>query len=158
MSDVKVAQSDADIARCFAVMHQLRPHLKNEAEFIRLCRQQMAEDHFSLIYVEDGGAVAAVAGFRIQNFLHSGKTLYVDDLVTAEDKRSKGFGETLLAWMENHARGQGCLVKPYRVEDLVRSLEVVEELHRLGRASGPIPRGFHFLSNRPNAIIDYPHG
>ena len=108
MSDVKVAQSDADIARCFAVMHQLRPHLKNEAEFIRLCRQQMAEDHFSLIYVEDGGAVAAVAGFRIQNFLHSGKTLYVDDLVTAEDKRSKGFGETLLAWMENHARGQGC--------------------------------------------------
>ena len=108
MSDVKVAQSDADIARCFAVMHQLRPHLKNEAEFIRRCRQQMAEDHFSLIYVEDGGAVAAVAGFRIQNFLHSGKTLYVDDLVTAEDKRSKGFGETLLAWMENHARGQGC--------------------------------------------------
>ena len=108
MSDVKLAQSDADIARCFGVMHQLRSHLKDEAEFIRRCRQQMAEDHFSLIYVEDGGAVAAVAGFRIQNFLHSGKTLYVDDLVTAEDKRSKGFGETLLAWMENHARGQGC--------------------------------------------------
>ena len=108
MSDVKVAASDADIGRCYAVMHQLRPHLKDEAEFIRRCRQQMAEDHFSLIYVEDGGAVAAVSGFRIQNFLHSGKTLYVDDLVTNEASRSKGFGETLLAWMENHAREQGC--------------------------------------------------
>ena len=32
--DVKLATTDADIARCFAVMRQLRPHLKNEAEFI----------------------------------------------------------------------------------------------------------------------------
>ena len=108
MSDVKIAQGDADIARCFAVMRQLRPHLKDEAEFIARVRQQMAEDHFSLVYVEDGGTVAALAGFRIQNFLHSGKTLYVDDLVTNEASRSKGFGETLLAWMENHARQQGC--------------------------------------------------
>ena len=108
MSDVKVATSDADIARCFGVMLQLRPHLKDQAEFIARVRMQMAEDHFSLIYVEDAGTVAAVAGFRIQNFLHSAKTLYVDDLVTAEDRRSKGFGETLLAWMENHARQQGC--------------------------------------------------
>ena len=108
MSDVKIAQGDADIARCFAVMRQLRPHLKDEAEFIARVRQQMAEDHFSLVYVEDGGTVAALAGFRIQNFLHSGKTLYVDDLVTNEASRSKGFGETLLAWMENHARQPGC--------------------------------------------------
>ena len=49
-----------------------------------------------------------MSGFRIQNCLHSGKTLYVDDLVTAEDQRSKGFGEMLMAWMENHAREQGC--------------------------------------------------
>ncbi|MDB5741198.1 MAG: N-acetyltransferase [Alphaproteobacteria bacterium] len=56
----------------------------------------------------DGDTVAAVSGFRIQQMLHSGKTLYVDDLVTREDRRSKGFGETLLAWMEQHARAQGC--------------------------------------------------
>ena len=108
MSDVKVAQSDADIARCFPVMRQLRPHLKDEAEFVSRCRAQMAECGWSLIYVEDGGAVAGVAGFRIQHFLHSGKTLYVDDLVTDEGRRSKGFGEALLGWMENHARAQGC--------------------------------------------------
>ena len=108
MSDVKVAQSDADIARCFVVMRQLRPHLKDEAEFVSRCSAQMAECGWSLIYVEDSGTVAGVAGFRIQNFLHSGKTLYVDDLVTDEGRRSKGFGEALLSWMENHARSQGC--------------------------------------------------
>jgi GNAT superfamily N-acetyltransferase len=108
MSTVKIAQSDADIARCFAVMRELRTHLKDQAEFVARCRAQMAEAGWSLIYVEDGDAVAAVAGFRIQHMLFSGKTLYVDDLVTAEDRRSKGFGERLMAWMENHARQQGC--------------------------------------------------
>ena len=105
---VKVAQSDADIARCFAVMRELRTHLKDEAEFVARCRVQMAQAGWQLIYVEDGGVVAAVAGFRIQHMLFSGKTLYVDDLVTAESRRSKGFGETLMAWMENHGREQGC--------------------------------------------------
>jgi GNAT superfamily N-acetyltransferase len=108
MSDVKVAQTDTDIARCFGVMRQLRTHLKDEAEFVARCRAQMAESGWTLIYVEDGGTVAGVAGFRIQDFLHSGKTLYVDDLVTAEDSRSQGFGEALMAWMEAHAREQGC--------------------------------------------------
>ncbi len=56
------------------------------------------------------------------------------------------------------ARGQGCLVKPYRVEDLVRSLEIVQELHRFGQATGPIPRGFHILPNRPTAVSDLRHG
>jgi GNAT superfamily N-acetyltransferase len=105
---VKVAQGDADIARCFAVMRELRTHLKDEAEFVARCRVQMAQAGWQLIYVEDGGVVAAVAGFRIQHMLFSGKTLYVDDLVTAESRRSKGFGETLMAWMENHGREQGC--------------------------------------------------
>jgi GNAT superfamily N-acetyltransferase len=105
---VKVAQGDADIARCFAVMRELRTHLKDEAEFVARCRVQMAQAGWQLIYVEDGGVVAAVAGFRIQHMLFSGKTLYVDDLVTAESLRSKGFGEMLMAWMENHGREQGC--------------------------------------------------
>jgi DNA-binding response OmpR family regulator len=56
------------------------------------------------------------------------------------------------------ARGQGCLVKPYRVEDLVQSLDVVDELHRFGHATSPIPRGFHILPNRPKAIADVDHG
>jgi len=108
MSGVKIATTDADIARCFAVMHELRPHLVDEAELVRRAKHQMANDSWSLIYVEDAGTVAAVAGFRIQNYLHSGKTLYVDDLVTAQNKRSRGFGEILLKWMQDHARAQGC--------------------------------------------------
>jgi len=56
------------------------------------------------------------------------------------------------------ARGQGCIVKPHRVEDLIRSLDVVGELHRYGHASGPLPRSFHILPNRPQAFLSAPNG
>jgi GNAT superfamily N-acetyltransferase len=109
VSLVKIAERDADIRRCFAVMRQLRPHLHDEADFLVRARRQMGHDKWQLIYVEDeGGAVAAVSGFRVLECLSSGKTLYVDDLVTAEDRRGRRFGEALMAWMEQAARDQGC--------------------------------------------------
>src|ERR1700761_4488531 len=89
-------------------MRELRTHLKDEAEFVARCRKQMGEAAWSLVYIEDDGVVAAVSGFRIQHMLFSGKTLYVDDLVTAQDRRSQGFGENLMTWLETHAREQGC--------------------------------------------------
>jgi GNAT superfamily N-acetyltransferase len=109
MSPVKIAERDADIRRCFAVMRQLRPHLHDEADFLVRARRQMGHERWQLIYVEDdSGVVAAVSGFRILECLSSGKTLYVDDLVTAEDQRGKRYGETLMAWMEQRARDEGC--------------------------------------------------
>ncbi len=108
MPDIKTAQSDADIARCFAVMRQLRPHLADEADFIARVRRQMAQERWRLIYAEEDGAVAAVAGFRILECLHSGRTLYVDDLVTDQDRRGRGHGERLMAYMEQVARDEGC--------------------------------------------------
>ena len=104
-SSVKIAQNDTDIARCFAVMKQLRPHLKDEAAFAARARRQMAQENWGLIYVEDGGTVAAVSGFRIQECLATGKTLYVDDLVTDESRRGRGFGEKLLSAMRNEFGG-----------------------------------------------------
>jgi GNAT superfamily N-acetyltransferase len=106
---VKLATTDADIGRCFAVMRQLRPHLTDEAEFVARARRQLAEQNWHLAYVEDdAGTVAACAGFRLLECLSSGRTLYVDDLVTDESRRSKGFGGILLRWLEDHARAQGC--------------------------------------------------
>lgn len=105
---VRTAETDADIARCFAVMRQLRPHLTDEAEFTARVRRQMARERWRLVFVEEDGVVAAVAGFRILECLHSGRTLYVDDLVTAEDRRGRGHGERLMAYMEQSARDEGC--------------------------------------------------
>jgi GNAT superfamily N-acetyltransferase len=103
--NILLATSEAAIARCFPVVRVLRPHLV-EAEFVdRVQRQQ--QQGYQLAYVEDGG-VKAIAGFRVLENLFTGKLLYVDDLVTAEGERSKGYGARLLEWLVEQARIQGC--------------------------------------------------
>jgi DNA-binding response OmpR family regulator len=45
----------------------------------------------------------------------------------------------------DNARGHGCLAKPYRFADLLRSLEIVVEMVVTGHASSPFPDGFGLL-------------
>jgi len=105
---VREAQSDEDIRRCHAVMKELRPHVGSPDEFLARVRRQQAGSGWRLIYVEDAGAPVAAAGFRISEWLAWGKALYVDDLICLESHRGKGFAEALMAWMEDHARREGC--------------------------------------------------
>ncbi|HUR57495.1 MAG TPA: GNAT family N-acetyltransferase [Opitutaceae bacterium] len=104
---IALAESDADIARCFPVMHQLRPHLV-EADFVARVRRMQATG-FLLAALEEKSAVRAVAGYRYMDKLFSGKTLYVDDLVTDTTARSHGHGGQLLAWLAEQARAQACV-------------------------------------------------
>ena len=100
------AVTDGDIADCFDVMAELRPHLKRES-FVPLVRS-MEPDGFRLAFISDGGRVVAVAGYRISTNLFYGKHLYVDDLVTSDTERSKGHGRELLAWLRALAVELGC--------------------------------------------------
>ena len=104
---IALATTDADIARCFAVMQQLRPHLV-ATEFVTRVRR-MEADGFHLAFREDeSGHIRAVAGYRYQDKLFSGKNLYVDDLVTDTAQRSHGHGRALLAWLTDEARRHNC--------------------------------------------------
>ena len=105
---VKLAQSDADIARVWPVMRVLRPHIESEAAFLAQVRRQQAGSGWRLIYVEDAGTPVAAAGFRVSEWLAWGKALYVDDLICLESHRGKGFAEALMLWMEELARDEGC--------------------------------------------------
>lgn len=104
---IALAETDAEIARCFAVMSQLRTHLV-EAEFVARVRRQMTGTYRMAYLADDTGVVRAVGGFRVMDMLFSGKTLYVDDLVTDAASRSQGYGDKLFDWLVAHARGQGC--------------------------------------------------
>ncbi len=103
---IALAESDADIARCFPVMAQLRPHL-TEADFVpRVRRMQAGGFHLAALAAE--GTVRAVAGYRYHEKLFSGKTMYVDDLVSDATHRSHGHGARLLAWLAEQAKARGC--------------------------------------------------
>lgn len=103
---IAIARSDADIARCFPVMSQLRPHLV-EADFVTRVRRMQAEG-FHLAALAADGSVRAVAGYRYHEKLFSGRTLYVDDLVSDSTHRSRGHGAKLLAWLADQARAHDC--------------------------------------------------
>jgi GNAT superfamily N-acetyltransferase len=100
------ANTDAEIAACYDVMAELRPHI-DRGKFVPLIRS-MQEGGFRLACIRVEGRVVAVAGYRISTNLVIGRNLYVDDLVTAETGRSKGYGRELLAWLRGIAVENGC--------------------------------------------------
>jgi GNAT superfamily N-acetyltransferase len=106
MRTIQIATTPAEIIRCFPVMSQLRPKLIFE-EFVDRIRGQQVEG-YQLASLEYGGAIVVVAGFRVQKMLSSGKTLYVDDLVTDSGARSRGHGEAMLQWLIALAKEAGC--------------------------------------------------
>ena len=106
MSEVRLAESAAEISRCFPVMAHLRPNLVAE-KFVGRVEAQQTQG-YRLAYLEDESAVVAVAGFRVMGMLATGRTLYVDDLVTDETQRSRGYGKAMLDWLQNYAREAGC--------------------------------------------------
>jgi GNAT superfamily N-acetyltransferase len=106
MTTIALAQSDDDIARCFPVMRQLRPHLV-ETEFVATVKKQQAGGYV-LVFLEKDAAVVALAGFRLIDNLVGGRVLYVDDLVTADAQRSSGLGSTMFDWLAARAREERC--------------------------------------------------
>ncbi len=108
MISVRTATSEADITRVFPVMRELRPHLRDLADFLARARRQQEQAGWRLIYAENDGVPVAAAGFRISEWLAWSKTLYIDDLICLESHRGKGFAKALLAWMEDLARREGC--------------------------------------------------
>jgi ribosomal protein S18 acetylase RimI-like enzyme len=89
------AHSHDELVACFPVISQLRPCLKDVAEWVERA-SEMATDGYRVLAAWDGDQVAAVAGYRTMENLIHGHFLYVDDLVTAEGQRGKGLGAALL--------------------------------------------------------------
>lgn len=104
--NIRLAETEDEIARCFPVMAQLREHIAAE-DFVKLIRQQQAEG-YQLAYLEEGGEVKALGGFRIFWMLARGRFMYVDDLVTNAADRSKGYGDAMLDWLAAYAKADGC--------------------------------------------------
>src|SRR5689334_16268343 len=104
---IAIAQDAAAIGSCFLVMRELRTHITTEQELVeRVLRQQ--KQGYQLAFLEAGGEVRAVAGYRFLESLFSGKNLYVDDLVTRDADRSHGYGGKLIDWLIDQARANNC--------------------------------------------------
>ena len=88
----------------------LRPGLGSADALARQVDERQRPAGYRLIgaFEEGDDEAAAVAGFRINEYLAWGKHLYVDDLITAEGRRGHGLADRLFAWLEDEARHSGC--------------------------------------------------
>ena len=103
---IKIAELDNDIAACFPVMRELRPHLR-EDEFVERVRCQNGSGYL-LAFLEDEGRVFTTAGYRYNENLAWGRHMYVDDLVTLPEGRSHGYGKQMLDWLIGQSRARDC--------------------------------------------------
>jgi GNAT superfamily N-acetyltransferase len=103
---IGLARSDEEIKSCFPIMHELRTQLV-ESEFVQLVRE-LEKGGYQLVFLREHGDVKAVAGFRATKNLDNGRFMYIDDLVTNAEERSKGYGQQLFDWLLKRARSEGC--------------------------------------------------
>ncbi len=136
MHKIANANTPAEIEACFPVMTQLRPKVPPEA-FVKRVRELAAATGLTLAYLDDGG-VKAVAGYRISDWLAGGRYLEIEDLVTAEGERSRGYGGILFDWVVDLAKREGCL--QVRLVSHVRRVDA----HRFYRRKGMTLEAYYF--------------
>jgi GNAT superfamily N-acetyltransferase len=141
---VKIIDVDPDDPRLttdiLRVLVQLRPHLTADT-----LRSIYVEGHpqglrFTAASADDDPCAAvAVAGWRVVANTHTGRKLYVEDLVTDEAYRGCGFGALLLRNLTERAKAAGC-----SVIDLDSGVQRAAA-HRFYMREGMIISSFHFV-------------
>ena len=103
---MKELTTDAELSSAYPLMHQLRTHLDHAAYMEHL--QVMREGGYRMFASLEGDVMKALAGIAIRTNFYYGRFLYVYDLITDQETRSRGHGKRLLDHLEELARADGC--------------------------------------------------
>lgn len=106
MGEIRQLNEEHEIRKAFPVMNQLRKHLTEDL-FVELV-SQMKDEGYTLFVCLDGEEIKAAAGLAVLTNLYYGKHVWVYDLVTDSEARSKGYGYELLSFIESFAVQNGC--------------------------------------------------
>ncbi len=98
--------TDDEFREAWLVMAQLRTQLSEE-KYLALLAPMRAEG-YRLLALRADGQIKALAGIILQTNLYDGRHIFVYDLVTDADARSKGYGQRLLERVEDLAQMEGC--------------------------------------------------
>jgi GNAT superfamily N-acetyltransferase len=99
---IKELQSRNEIIKAFPVMRQLRTHL-DEGSYLELVSEAQEKEGYKMFALFDGNDIVTVIGFQPMITLYYGRFIWVCDLVTDVNKRSKRYGEKLLTYIHKWA-------------------------------------------------------
>ena len=103
---IELAKSESDIEEAGRLLIQLRPQYSLEGIVDQIKKQQHAG--YQIACAKEDELIVGVAGFVVGEKLAWGKHVYVDDLVTDQEKRSTGVGAALIAWLREYGEENGC--------------------------------------------------
>jgi 8-oxo-dGTP diphosphatase len=98
--------TEEDFRSAFPLIRQLRNGLTEE-KYVDLLHA-MRKEGYRLFGLARDGEWMALAGVGIRHNFYNGRHLFVYDLVTDSQQRSKGYGAMLLTHLESWARANGC--------------------------------------------------
>jgi GNAT superfamily N-acetyltransferase len=133
---VSLVETTESLQAAAKILLQLRLQYSLESLITQIEKQH--KQGYQLALAELEGNPACVAGFIYGENLDSGRFLYVDDLVTAEDCRSKGAGKTMIGWLKQHARDAGC--RELHLDSGVQR----KDAHRFYEREGMTATSLHF--------------
>jgi GNAT superfamily N-acetyltransferase len=136
--EIKHIDSDADLDASFPVMKELRPHLADRAAYAAQVARQRTQG-YRLLAAWREGAIAGLAGYRLQNNLLYGRFMYVDDLVVTASLHGSGLGERLLKAARQQAIAQHC---KHFVLDTGLHMALAQRFYF---RQGLLARGMHFV-------------
>ncbi|OZI12850.1 GNAT family N-acetyltransferase [Bacillaceae bacterium SAS-127] len=102
-SIIKELVTEEEVMSAYPVMNQLRTHLE-EQTYLDLVLEAKEKEQYKLCALFHDEEIVAVIGFQPMTTLYYGRFVWVCDLVTAVDKRSKGYGEKLLTYVHEWAK------------------------------------------------------
>lgn len=103
---VRELYSDDEMMSAYPIIKQLRTHL-NEDSYLELVKEAKVTEGYRLFALFDRNEIVAVIGFMPMTTLYYGRFIWVCDLVTDKNKRSKGYGEKLLSYLHDWAIQNG---------------------------------------------------
>lgn len=110
MTKVKVLRDDEEIMSSLEVMKQLRQEFQQETpdNYLRQVRKMEQKYQYRLAAAFDQDEIRAVIGFRVEENFAWGRYMCVDEFVTDQKYRGKGYGQILFDWLVQEAKTKRC--------------------------------------------------
>lgn len=120
MVKIKELKTQMEWIEAFPVMKQLRTHLDEEI-YIQLVQEATQKVDYKMFALYENEKIVAVTGFMPMITLYNGKYIWVCDLVTDSDNRTKGYGAALLNFVHQWSKENG-----YEIVSLSSGLQRVD--------------------------------
>jgi len=105
-AEIRELKTKDEWRKAFPVMEQLRPHLDEENYIVFV--ETMSKEGYRMFSLVEDEQIVAVIGMVQRTDLYYGKHIWVYDLIVDENKRSKGYGEKLLSYVQELGKEMNC--------------------------------------------------